>query len=124
MVGGRPFNFIFGRIGGVIGVFLVSGLIHDVEHRSFGRGGNFVVVVGFFVTNGVGVVLERVWKRVCGRSVGGIWGWVWTFSWMTLWGVPLLDEWGKVGRFGAASECVPGVFLQSVALVSFVRRYI
>ncbi|KAF9237194.1 hypothetical protein BU15DRAFT_63360 [Melanogaster broomeanus] len=84
MVAGRPFNVLFGRLG-----------------ESVGRGGNFFIVVGFFVMNGVGVVLERVWKRVSGRSVGGIWGWMWTFSWMTLWAVPLVDEWGKVGRFGA-----------------------
>ncbi|KAF9238542.1 membrane bound O-acyl transferase family-domain-containing protein [Melanogaster broomeanus] len=112
MVGGRPFNFLFGRLGGVLGAFLLSGLLHVVELHAVGRG-NFLIVVGFFTMNGVGVVLERVWKRVCGRSVGGIWGWIWTFSWMALWGVPLVDVWAKGGRFQ-----------KSVALVSFVRRYI
>ncbi|KAF9238548.1 hypothetical protein BU15DRAFT_47604 [Melanogaster broomeanus] len=124
MVGGPPFNFLFGRLGGVLGVFLVSGLWHELELRAVGQG-NFLVVVGFFTMNGVGVVLERVWKRVCGRSVGGIWGWMWTFSWMMMWGVPLVDVWAKAGRFGVASNLIPGVFFQkSVALVSFVRRYI
>ncbi|KAF9232210.1 membrane bound O-acyl transferase family-domain-containing protein [Melanogaster broomeanus] len=64
MAAGRPFNVLFGRRGGVLGVFLLSGLVHDVDHRPFGRGGNFVIVVGFFTMNGVGVVLERVWKRL------------------------------------------------------------
>ncbi|KAF9238546.1 hypothetical protein BU15DRAFT_47710 [Melanogaster broomeanus] len=124
IVGGLPFNFLFGRLGGVLGVFLLSGLWHELELRSLGRG-NFLVVVGFFTMNGVGVVLERVWKRVYGRSVGGIWGWIWTFSWMMLWGIPLVDVWAKAGRFGVASNLIPGVFFQkSVALVSFVRRYI
>ncbi|KAF9238543.1 hypothetical protein BU15DRAFT_62509 [Melanogaster broomeanus] len=123
MVGGRPFNFLFGRLGGVLGVFLVSGLLHDVELHAVGRG-NFIVVVGFFTMNGVGVVLERVWKRVCGRSVGGIWGRIWSFFWITLWGVPLIDAWAKAGRFGSASNFIPGVFFQkSVALVSMISKW-
>jgi hypothetical protein len=100
-LGGRPFGYLFGRLGGIIGVFLLSGIFHDIELRSLGRGGNSLVVIGFFVMNGVGIVLERVWKRVCGRRVGGIWGWIWTFSWLALWGVPMVDNWAKAGRFGA-----------------------
>ncbi|KAF9237190.1 hypothetical protein BU15DRAFT_63356 [Melanogaster broomeanus] len=107
MVAGRPFNFLFGRLGGVLGVFLLSGLVHDVDHRSWGRGGNFVVVVGFFTMNGVGVVLERVWKGSAGGLLGDL-GVDVDLSWMTLWAVPLVDEWGKVGRFGA-SEHIPSV---------------
>ncbi|KAF9237187.1 hypothetical protein BU15DRAFT_63353 [Melanogaster broomeanus] len=71
-VGGRPFNFLFGRLGGVLGVFLVSGLWHDLQIRAVGRG-NFLIVVGFFTMNGVGVVLERVWKRwINGPRVDGL----------------------------------------------------
>ncbi|KAF8835273.1 hypothetical protein BDN67DRAFT_975519 [Paxillus ammoniavirescens] len=119
---GRPFGYLFGRLGGIIGVFLLSGLVHDIEFRSLGRGGNSLVVTGFFVMNGVGIVLERVWKHVCGRRVGGIWGWIWTFSWMALWGTPLVDNWAKAGRFGA--ETFPPEFRPTVVLVSFLRRYI
>ncbi|KAF8841623.1 hypothetical protein BDN67DRAFT_949207 [Paxillus ammoniavirescens] len=121
-LGGRPFGYLFGRMGGIIGVFLLSGIFHDLEFRSLGRGGNSLFLTGFFVINGVGVVLERIWKRVCGRRVGGIWGWIWTFSWMALWGVPMVDEWAKVGRFG--DETFPQEFLPSVVLVKFLRRYI
>ncbi|KAF9237189.1 membrane bound O-acyl transferase family-domain-containing protein [Melanogaster broomeanus] len=120
-IGSLPFDFLFGRLGGIIGAFLVSGIFHDIELRSVGRGGNSLVVIGFFVMNGVGIVLERVWKRICGRSVRGIWGWIWTFSWLALWGVPVVNEWGKAGRFGAESF---GGFQPSVALISFVRRQI
>ncbi|KAF8841621.1 hypothetical protein BDN67DRAFT_1068326 [Paxillus ammoniavirescens] len=121
-LGGRPFGYLFGRLGGIIGVFLLSGVYHDIELRSVGRGGNSLVVIGFFVMNGVGIVLERVWKRIYGRHVGGTWGWIWTFSWMALCGVPMVDIWAKAGRFGA--ETFPQEFKPSVALVLFVRRYI
>ncbi|KIJ18059.1 hypothetical protein PAXINDRAFT_71482 [Paxillus involutus ATCC 200175] len=120
-LGGRPFGYLFGRLGGIIGVFLLSGIFHDIELRSVAQG-NSLVVIGFFVMNGVGIVLERVWKRVCGRRVGGIWGWIWTFSWLALWGVPLVDNWAKAGRFGA--ETFPPEFRPTVVLVSFLRRYI
>ncbi|KAF9237188.1 hypothetical protein BU15DRAFT_76194 [Melanogaster broomeanus] len=123
MVGGRPFNFLFGRLGGVIGVFLVSGIWHDLELRSVGRG-NFVVVVGFFTMNGVGVVLRARLEEGQREICGGIWGWMWTFTWMTLWGVPIVDEWVKAGRIAAISEIIPAVLKQSLVLVSFVRRYI
>ncbi|KAF9228192.1 hypothetical protein BS17DRAFT_763737 [Gyrodon lividus] len=118
-LGGRPFGYLFGRPGGIIGAFLISGLFHDIEFRSIGRGGKSLVVIGFFMMNGVGIALERVWKGVYGRSVGGIWGWMWTFSWLALWGVPMVDEWAKAGRFGA--ESFPGGFKPSVVLVSLVR---
>ncbi|KIJ18060.1 hypothetical protein PAXINDRAFT_167360 [Paxillus involutus ATCC 200175] len=121
-LGGRPFSYLFGRLGGIIGVFLLSGVYHDIEFRSLGRGGNSLVVIGFFVMNGVGIVLERVWKRVYGRRVGGTWGWIWTFSWLALCGVPMVDNWAKAGRFGA--ETFPQEFKPSVALVLFIRRYI
>ncbi|KIK92464.1 hypothetical protein PAXRUDRAFT_829932 [Paxillus rubicundulus Ve08.2h10] len=121
-LGGRPFDYLLGRLGGIIGVFLVSGIYHDIELRSVGRGGNSLVVIGFFVMNGIGIVLERVWKRVYDRRVGGIGGWIWTFSWLALWGIPMVDNWAKAGRFG--SEAFPQEFKPSVALVSFVWRHI
>ena len=119
-LGSRPFGYLFGRLGGILGAFLVSGLFHDVELRSFGAGGNSVAVVGFWVMNGVGVVLERVWTKTTGSRVGGVWGRMWTFGWLALWGVWVVDAWAKSGRLGVLS--LPGDFEPSVALVGFVRR--
>ncbi|KAG8215148.1 hypothetical protein J3R82DRAFT_8639 [Butyriboletus roseoflavus] len=119
-LGGQPFDYMFGRLGSVLGVFLVSGIFHDIELRSSGRGGNSVVPVGFWTMQGIGVILERVWKKVTGRSVGGVWGWMWMVGWLTFWGVPMVDEYAKVGRFAALS--LPGRFEPSLALVrAFVR---
>ena len=116
-LGAQPFNCLFGRLGGLLGAFLVSGIFHDIE---LGRSGYSVVVIGFWVMNGVGVVLERVWKKATGRSVGGIWGWMWMVGWLVLWGVPMVDTYAKAGRF--AAMCVVGRLEPSLALVAFVRR--
>ncbi|KAH0833895.1 hypothetical protein J3R83DRAFT_11078 [Lanmaoa asiatica] len=119
-LGGQPLNYLFGRLGGILGAFLVSGIFHDIELRSSGRGGNSVVLVGFWVMNGVGIVLERVWKKATGRSVGGIWGWMWMAGWLMLWGLPTVNEYAKVGRFAVMS--LPGRFEPSLAFVrAFVR---
>jgi hypothetical protein len=115
-LGGQPFNRLFGRFGGLFGAFLVSGIVHDIKLRAIGRGGNSVAIIGFWVMNGVGVVLERIWTKTTGRRLGGVWGWVWTFGWLSLWGILVVDEWAKVGRFQASS-------LQSwLAFVSLVRQ--
>ncbi|KAF8553846.1 hypothetical protein OG21DRAFT_1509617 [Imleria badia] len=118
-LGIRPFGYLFGRLGGLFGAFLVSGVFHDIELRSFGRGGNFVAIVGFWVMNSVGVVLERLWTKQTGRRVGGVWGRIWTFGWLALWGVWVVDEWAKAGRFGALS--LPGDMEPSVVLASVIR---
>ncbi|KAG9308682.1 hypothetical protein JVU11DRAFT_11639 [Chiua virens] len=119
-LGGRPFGWMFGRLGGLVGVFLVSGVFHDIELRGNGLGGNSMGVIGFWVMNGVGVVLERVWKRTTGRRVGGVLGWMWTFGWLTLWGISFVEANARVGRFAAWT--VIGGFEPSLALVGFVRR--
>ena len=119
-LGSQPFNCIFGRLGGLIGAFLVSGIVHDIELRSSGRGGNTLAIVGFWVMNGVGVVLERMWAKATGRRVGGVWGWTWTFGWLALWGVWVVDEWAKAGRFGMM--VLPGELEPSLAVAGLVRR--
>ncbi|KAF8124321.1 hypothetical protein EV363DRAFT_1354174 [Boletus edulis] len=117
----QPFSYLFGPLGGVFGAFLYSGISHDMELRSFGRNEHSVVVIGFWVMNGVGVVLERVWTNTTGRRVGGVWGWVWTFGWLALWGVWVVDALAMSGVFGALSGLL-GEFSPSVVFVGFVRR--
>lgn len=118
-LGMRPFGYLFGRLGGLFGAFLVSGIFHDIELRSFGRGGNSVAIIGFWVMNSAGVVLERVWKATTGRRVGGFWGRIWTFGWLALWGVPVVNEWAKAGRLGALS--LPGELEPALGLARLVR---
>ncbi|KAH7882093.1 membrane bound O-acyl transferase family-domain-containing protein [Phlebopus sp. FC_14] len=121
-LGGQPFTYLLGRPGGVIGTFLLSGIFHDIELRSVGRGGNSLVVIGFFTMNGVGVVLEWAWKKVVGKPVGGVLGWMWTFTWLALWGTPVVDEWAKAGRFG--TDNLPGGFRPAMLVWSWVQPFL
>jgi len=70
--------------------------------------------------NGIGVILEHLWKRATGRMVNDIWGWTWTLAWSLLWGVPMVNVYAKLGRFGGTSVC--GRLEPSLALVALVRR--
>ena len=119
-LGSQPFNCLFGRLGGLFGAFLVSGVVHDIKLRAIGRGGNSVAIIGFWVMNGFGVILERIWTKSTGRRVGGVWGWTWMFGWLALWGIWMVDEWAKAGRFGVLS--LPGELKPSLVLAALVRR--
>ncbi|KAI6014171.1 hypothetical protein EDC04DRAFT_3145164 [Pisolithus marmoratus] len=117
--GGVPLAYLFGRPGGVLGTFLMSGIYHTIELRAVGRGGSVRAELGFFVMSGVGVLLERAWSKYVspGRRVGGIYGWIWTFSWIAIWGIPAVDQWARAGRFEGA---LPGGFQPTMALLSLV----
>ncbi len=99
--GSTPLTYIAGRVGGVIGAFLVSGLIHDVGCWGMGRGTDFKSISGFFIMNAVGVILEHVYKSITGKRVGGFAGWVWTCAWLVGWGGMLVDAWMSRGVGGS-----------------------
>lgn len=117
-LGGQPLNYVFGRLGGVMGAFLVSGIFHDIELRSGGHGGDSVALVGFWVMNGVGIVFERVWMRMTGRGVGGLWGRAWMVTWLLVWGLPTVNAYANAGRFGAL--CLLGRIEPGRVFVAFV----
>lgn len=113
-VGVKPLKPILGTYS-VLGAFVISGVYHDVALRGMGRGGNSVSATGFFVTQGVGVVLERLWTRLTGRKVGGVLGWLWVWVWLTVWGRFVVDEWTR--KFFIV-ETVDGMYIPS----SFLRH--
>ena len=100
-VGSKPLGRYLGRAGIVMGAFAVSGALHDTGLRGMGRGADTLPVAGFFLMNGVGVVMEHAWKQATGRRVSGIIGWLWTFSWLVLWGLPIVDAWARRGLIGS-----------------------
>jgi hypothetical protein len=100
-IGYKPFAHLFGRIGGVLGAFSASGLLHHYGLLAMGRGGEFWKTFGFFFMMGVGVVLEGLVKRVTGRKVGGWLGWIWTVVWIVGWGQLLADAWTRKGLVGS-----------------------
>ncbi|KAL4071669.1 hypothetical protein V8B97DRAFT_419707 [Scleroderma yunnanense] len=115
-LGGTPLAYFLGRPGYVLGTFLLSGAIHYIEFRATGCGGNSTIEAAFFVMNAIGVLLERAWSKMRGHRIGGVYGWIWTFSWLTLWSVPMVDQWAKIGRVGEAD--LMGGFRPAVSLLS------
>ncbi|KAL4077575.1 hypothetical protein J3A83DRAFT_4368911 [Scleroderma citrinum] len=123
-LGGVPFIHVLGRPGYVLGTFLLSGAIHYIDFRASGCRGNPVIGGGFFVINAIGVLLERAWSKMRGHRIDGIYGWIWTFSWLTLWSVPMVDEWAKIGRFGSnwIGDFRPAAVLLSLVLPTTVDK--
>ncbi|EGN98974.1 hypothetical protein SERLA73DRAFT_73550 [Serpula lacrymans var. lacrymans S7.3] len=99
-LGMKPFSYIGGHATGVLGVFTLSGILHDLGLRAVGRGSDFWAVSGFFFMMGVGINLEVLWARLTGKKVTGYTGWLWTLVWVTCWGNFLVDAWLKRGAGG------------------------
>ncbi|KAH9972135.1 hypothetical protein BGW80DRAFT_1508618 [Lactifluus volemus] len=79
---GEPAGLFFGRAGGVLGAFFVSGIMHDFAVWGAGLGTELSSVTFFFLMMGVGCVLEGLWRAQTGSKVQGPWGWLWAMAWM------------------------------------------
>ncbi|KAI6037692.1 membrane bound O-acyl transferase family-domain-containing protein [Pisolithus marmoratus] len=102
--GYKPLESILGQYA-VIGAFVISGILHDIGMRGMGHG-DTLRIVGYFVMQGVGVALERLWRRLTGRRVGGPLGCLWVWIWQCFWGNHLVDAWAQGGMI-ARSELLP-----------------
>ena len=65
----------------VIGAFLASGMYHELGSVAMGRAWDGRVV-WFFLLHGSLVILERMWRKVSGKRVGGIYGTLWVYFWV------------------------------------------
>lgn len=119
-IGARPFSFLIGRVGGVMGAFFWSAILHDFGMWGMGRGTEFWSVGGFFLLMGVGCVLEASFKKVTGLKVGGWLGWLWTVIWMAVWGNLMVDAWARRGLFG--SKFMPDGYMPFQVLLSYIHR--
>lgn len=99
--GGNPLALFMGRVGGVLGAFFVSGLLHTLGLWGMGRGGEFIKVTGFFMMMAVGILLEYSWKKFTGSYVDGFFGRVWMLVWLLGWGHLLIDAWSTKGLIGS-----------------------
>lgn len=100
-LGYRPGRAVAGRVGGVLGAFTLSAVMHDICIWAMGRGTDFRKIGGFFLLNGVGVALEHIFERVAGRRVGGVGGWVWTMVFLLTTGSLMVDAWLMRGFIGS-----------------------
>ena len=76
--GGYPGMLIAGDYGMVFGTFLASGLYHACSMHPTRRGFDYSTLV-FFASQGPVLMLERLWKRITGRRVGGWMGMLWVY---------------------------------------------
>ncbi|KAF8064409.1 hypothetical protein FPV67DRAFT_221191 [Lyophyllum atratum] len=97
-LGGYPMLLLFvGRAGAVLGTFFMSSILHSFAFWGMGRGTDFMRVGGYFIVNGIGVLLEHIWRSVTGRRVGGWCGRIWTYIWIVGWGHFLVEAWAVKG---------------------------
>ncbi|KAF8891416.1 membrane bound O-acyl transferase family-domain-containing protein [Mucidula mucida] len=99
-IGATPARFLpplIANIAAVMGVFFVSGCLHFIGGWGMGKGADWWPLAGFFLVNGVGLLLENAWRRVTGSKVGGYFGWIWTMLFVAFWGNWLVDGWSKIG---------------------------
>ncbi|KAL4077436.1 hypothetical protein J3A83DRAFT_4213590 [Scleroderma citrinum] len=86
----------------VLGAFFVSGIFHDISFRTLGRGGKPIQMIGFFVMQGVGVILERAFFKssLCGQLKSPAYkalGHIWVILWLLMWGIPYVDVCAQTG---------------------------
>ncbi|KAF8640260.1 hypothetical protein AX16_010155 [Volvariella volvacea WC 439] len=68
-VGAYPLSLLIGRVGGVLGAFFISGVLHNFGLWGMGRGAEFSSMGGYFLVMGVGLILEGVWKKIMAKPV-------------------------------------------------------
>lgn len=82
--GGFPMAYIFSfnrtlsQVALIIGTFLASGLFHNLSIYTMGQGTSSYIT-NFFLAQGIGLIVERLWRNFTGYRVGGWWGMAWTY---------------------------------------------
>lgn len=112
-LGAYPLSLVAGRSGGVLGAFLVSGVLHYVGLWGMGRGSDMRLIFHFLLM-GVGVVLEGLWRRVSGKRVHGWLGRIFAWTWTLTVGHLMADPWCRAGLMG--SVFIPQAARPSVSL--------
>ncbi|KAL4246186.1 wax synthase family protein [Abortiporus biennis] len=102
IVGGFPGYWIAGRIGFIIGVFAVSGLLHDLAAYVLPTPLDNRVTL-FFFFQAVGLILEEAYKHITGKRVGGLGGRIWTVLFLVGFGQWIVNAWMAFGI-----SCNPG----------------
>jgi len=97
--GGYPGMWIAGDYGMVFGAFLASGLFHVCSMYSPRRGFDYATMV-FFIAQGPVLMLERLWKWITGRRVGGWMGMLWVYLVLFAGAQPMVDAWHRRGLGG------------------------
>ncbi|KAG2151595.1 uncharacterized protein EDB93DRAFT_1083287 [Suillus bovinus] len=119
-LGARPFSYLLGRTGGVMGAFVISGALHYFGFKATTRGNHPIATFVFFNMQGVGIILEGMWKRRTGLRVDGFPGLLWTWVWMVFWAHFMVDECARDGLMGLMF--FPDDYRPTVLLVHFLKH--
>ncbi|KAA1065869.1 hypothetical protein PGT21_013600 [Puccinia graminis f. sp. tritici] len=98
--GAQPMYKIFhrygptvGKLAAVMGAMGLSAAMHEFCLVSVSRIDPTFSSFRMFLSQGIGIALEAVFKQVTGHKVSGPLGWAWTFIYMILNGKPMVDAW-------------------------------
>jgi len=118
VTGGIPFA-VLSRLCGLspfvvtnvaaFGVCLMSGLLHSWDYYALASGKTpGIPTVLFFVGQGVGLAMEREWRRRTGKRVHGFFGWMWVLLWTVGASQPCIDSWHRLAILG--QSVIPGEY--------------
>ncbi|KAF8523342.1 hypothetical protein BU17DRAFT_63909 [Hysterangium stoloniferum] len=112
--GGTPGGYLAERIGvskklgELFGTFFVTGLVHELPFVAAGYPLGWRLMA-FFMVQGVLMVMERMWRNVTGKRVGGRPGNIWMFCTFMVLGTPLFTEAYAMRGVGSAIH-IPRIF--------------
>ncbi|KZT60297.1 hypothetical protein CALCODRAFT_492624 [Calocera cornea HHB12733] len=128
VMGGYPMQYpatlLFGKTAGdvaaVLGVFLASGMLHMLAQYPIGMPLSWGSLQ-YFLLQGVGVGLERVFRLVTGRRMSGVTGWLWTSGFVVVGGVLACEDWHLHG-LGAGIVIPPALSPVRAVIIPLARR--
>ncbi|RDB18044.1 O-Mevalon transferase yanI [Hypsizygus marmoreus] len=120
VLGGYPGKWIAGNLGMLFGTFIASGLFHECAMYSMGHGFNHTAPL-FFALQGPLLILERWWRKVTGRRVGGLWGRLWVYFIVFITAQPMVDAWHRRG-LGGGMVIPPFISPTKLLLVPLVQK--
>jgi len=102
--GAQPMYKIFqrygrtaGKLGAVMGAMGLSAVMHEFCLVAVSRIDPGFASSRMFLSQGLGIVMEALYKQFTGQKVEGLLGWAWTFGFMILNGKPMVDSWIQRG---------------------------
>ncbi|KAF8517383.1 hypothetical protein BU17DRAFT_49798 [Hysterangium stoloniferum] len=135
IVGGFPGQWIArklgleGSVGLLFGTFFASGMGHELPNYFLGLGFDWRVPI-YFMQQASGIFLERRWRKVTGRPIGGLVGWIWAHLVLGIFGRYISQSWHSRG-FGGFMIVPPSISptrriifpILSYFLVPLTRRF-
>jgi hypothetical protein len=106
----------------ILTIFLASALFHIIISIPFGDSNKTPYLI-FYTSQGVGCILERVYRNITGKRVSGWRGRIWTWGWLMFWAGSMVSEYYRTGWIGLVRGSLhEGGMSPADALVKWFRR--